>query len=70
MGRTFLKVRLSVELGHETVGAGSADVPSAFGPRRVISDIEHYRRFSRFALSADGTSAFPAVADDFEGSRY
>ena len=26
-----------------------------------ISDIEDSRRFSRFALSADGTSAFPAI---------
>ena len=42
------------------VNAGNADGSSASGPRRVVPDIE-VGVFSRFALSADGTSAFPAV---------
>jgi hypothetical protein len=31
-------------------------------PMHVIPDIEDHQRFSRFALSADGMSAFPATA--------
>jgi len=40
--------------------AGSADVSSA-PIRGGYSDIEDSQRFSRYALSADGTSAFPAI---------
>jgi hypothetical protein len=41
------------------VNAGNADVSSATGARGVIPDIR--QRFLRFALSANGTSAFPAI---------
>ena len=50
----------------EAVDPGNADVSSAPGPRRVISILK-LQRFSRFALSADGTSAFPASADGLPG---
>ena len=48
---------------HETVNSGNADVSSASVRNTFIPNIENNQHFSRFALSADGTSAFPAIAD-------
>ena len=48
---------------HEAVNAGNADVSSASVRDTFIPNIENNQHFSRCALSANGTSAFPAIAD-------
>ena len=48
---------------HEAVNAENADVSSASVRDTFIPNIENNQHFSRCALSANGTSAFPAIAD-------